>query len=300
MKQFKIEQENANLRLDKAIANEYPDLSRTNIQRLIEENKVWVNKKNQKASYKVSIEDKIEIEEVEAQEIELKPQDIPLDIVYEDNDIIVVNKQKGLVVHPANGNQDGTLVNGIMAICKDTLSGIGGKIRPGIVHRLDKDTSGLIIIAKNDKAHINLSEQIKNREVKKTYLALVRGVIKENDATINMPISRSTKDRKKMAVVKSGKEAITRYNNYTFLEVKIETGRTHQIRVHMSQIGYPIVGDMVYSNGRNPFAVEGQMLHAAKLSFKHPITNKELNLETPLPKYFLDILDKLDNDIKIM
>ena len=269
MKQFKIEQENANLRLDKAIANEYPDLSRTNIQRLIEENKVWVNKKNQKASYKVSIEDKIEIEEVEAQEIELKPQDIPLDIVYEDNDIIVVNKQKGLVVHPANGNQDGTLVNGIMAICKDTLSGIGGKIRPGIVHRLDKDTSGLIIIAKNDKAHINLSEQIKNREVKKTYLALVRGVIK-------------------------------RYNNYTFLEVKIETGRTHQIRVHMSQIGYPIVGDMVYSNGRNPFAVEGQMLHAAKLSFKHPITNKELNLETPLPKYFLDILDKLDNDIKIM
>lgn len=306
MKQFKIEQENANLRLDKAIANEYPDLSRTNIQRLIEENKVWVNKKNQKASYKVSIEDKIEIEEVEAQEIELKPQDIPLDIVYEDNDIIVVNKQKGLVVHPANGNQDGTLVNGIMAICKDTLSGIGGKIRPGIVHRLDKDTSGLIIIAKNDKAHINLSEQIKNREVKKTYLALVRGVIKENDATINMPISRSTKDRKKMAVSKTGKEAIThfkvlkRYNNYTFLEVKIETGRTHQIRVHMSQIGYPIVGDMVYSNGRNPFAVEGQMLHAAKLSFKHPITNKELNLETPLPKYFLDILDKLDNDIKIM
>lgn len=306
MKQFKIEQENANLRLDKAIANEYPDLSRTNIQRLIEENKVWVNKKNQKASYKVSIEDKIEIEEVEAQEIELKPQDIPLDIVYEDNDIIVVNKQKGLVVHPANGNPDGTLVNGIMAICKDTLSGIGGKIRPGIVHRLDKDTSGLIIIAKNDKAHINLSEQIKNREVKKTYLALVRGVIKENDATINMPISRSTKDRKKMAVSKTGKEAIThfkvlkRYNNYTFLEVKIETGRTHQIRVHMSQIGYPIVGDMVYSNGRNPFAVEGQMLHAAKLSFKHPITNKELNLETPLPKYFLDILDKLDNDIKIM
>lgn len=303
MKQFKVEIEQTNLRLDKAIASRYPDLSRTNIQRLIEDNKVWVNKKNQKASYKLVIDDEIEIEEIEAQEIELKPQNIPLDIIYEDNDIIVINKQKGLVVHPANGNPDGTLVNGIMAICKDSLSGIGGKIRPGIVHRLDKDTSGLIIVAKNDKAHINLSEQIKNREVKKTYLALVRGVIKENEASINMPIARSTKDRKKMAVSKNGKEALThfkvlkRYNNYTYIEVKIETGRTHQIRVHMSQIGYPIVGDIVYSNGKNPFGVEGQMLHAAKLNFKHPITNKELNLEAPLPKYFLDVLDKLDNDV---
>lgn len=255
-----------------------------------------------KSSAKVKQGDIVEIEEVEAKEIELKPQDIPLDIIYEDSDIIVVNKQKGLVVHPANGNPDGTLVNAIMNICKDSLSGIGGEIRPGIVHRLDKDTSGLIIIAKNDKAHINLSEQIKNREVKKTYIALVRGVISENEATINMPIARSTKDRKKMAVSKDGKNAIThfkvlkRYDKYTLVEVKIETGRTHQIRVHMSHIGYPIVGDVVYSNGKNPFGVIGQMLHSQKLTFKHPITNEELNLEAPLPTYFIEVLNKLDNE----
>lgn len=255
-----------------------------------------------KSSLKVKQGDIVGIEEVEAKEIELKPQDIPLDIIYEDDDIIVVNKQKGLVVHPANGNPDGTLVNAIMNICKDSLSGIGGEIRPGIVHRLDKDTSGLIIIAKNDKAHINLSEQIKNREVKKTYIALVRGVISENEATINMPIARSTKDRKKMAVSKDGKNAIThfkvlkRYDKYTLVEVKIETGRTHQIRVHMSYIGYPIVGDVVYSNGKNPFGVIGQMLHSQKLEFIHPITNKELSLEAPLPTYFMDILNKLDNE----
>lgn len=300
MKQFVVKQEQANLRLDKVIANEYSELSRTNIQKLIEEDKVLVNDKIQKASYKVSIGDNIQIEEVQAKEIDLKPQDIPLDIIYEDDDIIVVNKQKGLVVHPANGNPDGTLVNAIMAICKDSLSGIGGEIRPGIVHRLDKDTSGLIIIAKNDKAHINLSEKIKNREIKKTYIALVRGVIKENEATIDMPIGRSTKDRKKMAVSKNGKNAIThfkvmkRYDKYTLVEVKIETGRTHQIRVHMSEIGYPIIGDAVYSNGKNPFGVEGQMLHAAKLTFKHPITNKELTLEAPLPEYFLNVLNELD------
>lgn len=299
MKEFVVEEEYAGLRLDKAIALKYTDLSRTNIQRLIEEDKIFINDKKAKASYKVELGDKIQVEEIEAKEISLKPQDIPLDIIYEDNDIIVVNKQKGLVVHPANGNPDGTLVNAIMNICKDSLSGIGGEIRPGIVHRLDKDTSGLIIIAKNDKAHIHLSEQIKNHEVKKTYIALVRGNVKENEATINMPIGRSTKDRKKMAVSKNGKNAIThfkvikRYENYTLLEIKIETGRTHQIRVHMSYIGYPVVGDAVYSNGKNPFGVTGQMLHAKNLVFKHPITNKELNLEAPLPEYFKEILDKL-------
>lgn len=186
-----------------------------------------------------------------------------------------------------------------MAKCKDSLSGIGGKIRPGIVHRIDKDTSGLVIIAKNDKAHIDISNQIKNREVLKIYVALTRGVIKENSAEINMPIGRSTKDRKKMAVDKKGKEAITefkvleRYQGYTYVELKIKTGRTHQIRVHMSEIGYPIVGDAVYSNGKNPFGVTGQMLHAKVLEFKHPTTGEIMRFEAPLPEYFQEVLDKL-------
>ena len=192
-----------------------------------------------------------------------------------------------------------------MAICKGSLSGIGGEIRPGIVHRLDKDTSGIIIIAKNDEAHINLSEQIKNREVKKTYIALVRGFVKENEATINMPIGRSPKDRKKMAVVKNGKNAIThikvleRFNNYTLLQVNIETGRTHQIRVHLSEIGYPIVGDYTYSNGKNEFGIVGQCLHAKSLKFRHPITNKEMYLEAELPQYFKDVIKKLEETNKV-
>lgn len=198
------------------------------------------------------------------------------------------------------GNPDGTLVNAVMAKCKGSLSGIGGKIRPGVVHRIDKDTSGLVIIAKNDKAHIDISDQIKNREVKKTYLALVRGNIKENEAVINMPIGRSSKDRKKMAVDKKGKEAITefkvlkRYDGFTYIEVNIKTGRTHQIRVHMAEIGYPIVGDEVYSNGRNPFNVKGQMLHAKELEFVHPTTKKSVKFEAPLPEYFKNVLKELD------
>ena len=216
-------------------------------------------------------------------------------------DIVVVNKPKGMVVHPANGNPDGTLVNAIMNICKDSLSGIGGEIRPGIVHRIDKDTSGLLIVAKNDRAQINLSEQIKNREITKKYVALVRGVIKENNATIDMPIGRSDKDRKKMAVRRDGKSAVThfdvvkRYNGYTYLDIKIDTGRTHQIRVHMAEIGYPIVGDSVYSNGKNPFNVTGQMLHARTLEFKHPITGEILKLEAQLPEYFKEVLDLLED-----
>ena len=287
-------------RLDKAIKNQETEISRTRLQKLIEEGKVKVNGKIEKNSYIVKTGDKILIEEEEPEEIELEPQEIPLDIIYEDNDIIVINKPKGLVVHPGNGNPDHTLVNAVMARCKGSLSGIGGKIRPGIVHRLDKDTSGLIIVAKNDKAHIGLSEQLKNKEIKKTYIALVRGNIQENEATIQMPIGRSTKDRKKMAVTKKGKEAIThfkvlkRYGKYTLLEVKIETGRTHQIRVHMAEIGHPVVGDMVYSNGKNEFGVEGQMLHAKQLEFKHPITQKEIKLIAPLPKYFEEILGKLE------
>ena len=231
MKEYIVENEDVNKRIDSYLSSINEELSRVAIQRLIDKGKILVNGKKIKHSYKVQENDKIILEEEIPQEIELKAQDIPIEIIYEDNDIIVVNKPKGLVVHPANGNPDGTLVNALMAICKDSLSGIGGEIRPGIVHRLDKDTSGIIIVAKNDKAHINLSEQIKNHEVKKTYIALVRGIVKENEATINMPIGRSQKDRKKMAVVKNGKEAITHFkvlerfnkDNCTLLEVNIET-----------------------------------------------------------------------------
>ena len=298
MKEYIVSQEEKGKRLDTYIPSVDTDITRTSAQRLIEDGNILVNGKNAKVSYKIQENDKISVEIPEPKQIELKAQNIPIEIIYEDSDIIVVNKPKGMVVHPANGNPDGTLVNAIMAICKDSLSGIGGEIRPGIVHRIDKDTSGLLIVAKNDNAHVKMSEQIKNHEVKKTYIALVRGVFKENEATIDMPIGRSTSDRKKMAVNKNGKNAIThikvlkRFDKYTLLKVNIETGRTHQIRVHLSHIGYPIVGDYTYSNGKNEFDVIGQCLHAQKLEFKHPITQKDMCLEAELPQYFKDILDK--------
>lgn len=285
-------------RIDKYIADK-EELSRVMTKRLIDEENILVNDKKVKSSYIVQKGDKITINIPEIKEVDLKAQEIPLDIIYEDTDIVVVNKAKGMVVHPAAGNPDGTLVNAIMAHCKGNLSGIGGELRPGIVHRLDKDTSGLLIIAKNDKAHLQMSEQIQKRQVKKTYLALVRGVIAENEATIKMPIGRSTKDRKKMAVTKNGKEAIThfkvleRFKDYTYLQVRIETGRTHQIRVHMAEIGHPVVGDMVYSNGKNEFGIEGQMLHAKSLDFNHPITEEPMHLEAPLPEYFEEVLEEL-------
>ena len=299
MKTYKVEEIG---RLDKVVSNLEQNISREAIQRMVKTGKILVNGKQEKASYKTTVGDVITLEEEIPEEIELKPQEMPLDIIYEDEDMLVINKEKGIVVHPGNGNPDGTLANAVMAKCKGSLSGIGGKIRPGIVHRIDKDTSGLIIVAKNDTAHLNLSKQIQDRKVKKTYIALVRGVIKENEATINMPIGRSSKDRKKMAVTKDGKEAIThfkvlkRYNGFTLLEVKIETGRTHQSRVHLSEIGYPIVGDEVYSNGKNPFGVKGQMLHAEKLELKHPRTGKDLTFEAPVPKYFENIINQLEKE----
>jgi len=296
-----VNEELEGVRLDKYIAENQDKFSREQVQKLIEDTYVEVNGRYQKSSYKVKNGDIIKIDEPEVKEATVEAQELPLDIVYEDNDILVVNKAKGMVVHPGNGNPDNTLVNAVLAHCKDSLSGIGGVVRPGIVHRIDKDTSGLLIVAKNDKAHINMSEQIKNHEVKKTYIALVRGNIKENEAKIDMPISRSKTDRVKMAVDKKGKSAITyfkvleRFGDYTLIEVQIETGRTHQIRVHMAQIGFPIVGDFVYSNGKNPFNVVGQMLHSQKLDFKHPITGKDMHLEAPLPEYFEEVIQILRN-----
>ncbi len=296
-----VDEINKGKRLDSYISDSMDKISRSFAQKLIENQKVTINGKTVKASYKVCIGDNVEVDVPEAQDTRLKAQDIPVEVVYEDKDIIVVNKPKGMVVHPANGNPDGTLVNAILAMCKDSLSGIGGEIRPGIVHRLDKDTSGLLIIAKNDEAHVKMSKQIQDRLVTKKYIALVKGVVKDDEATIDMPIARSKVDRKKMAVDKDGKQAVThfkvikRYRGYTLLEIKIDTGRTHQIRVHMAKIGYPVVGDMVYSNGKNEFGIEGQMLHAKSLEFSHPITGKKMHLEAPLPEYFTKVLEELDS-----
>lgn len=302
MQKIVINDNYKNERLDKVVSAIDSTITRTMAKKLIEDGNILVNNVKQKPSYTTSLNDIILIDKPEATETTLEAQDIPVPIIYEDEDIIVVNKPKGMVVHPANGNPDGTLVNAILNICKGSLSGIGGEIRPGIVHRLDKDTSGIIIIAKNDLAHVKMSEQIQNRKVIKKYIALVRGVIPENEATIDMPIGRSTKDRKKMAVNKNGKKAVThfkvikRFEKYTLLDIKIDTGRTHQIRVHLAEIGYPVIGDEVYSNGKNEFGVKGQMLHAKSLEFEHPITNKKLYLEADIPDYFKEILKKLEQN----
>ncbi len=298
-----ITEQNQKLRLDAYVAKIEGNITRSMAQKLITKGNILVNGSKKKESYKIKQGDEILIEIEEPKEASIKSQDIALDIVYEDNDILVVNKSKGMVVHPGNGNMDGTLVNAVLSYCKDSLSGIGGEIRPGIVHRLDKDTSGLIVVAKNDNAHVNISNQIKNHSVTKIYTALVKGNISENEATIDMPIGRSNIDRKKMAVKKDGKEAVShikvikRYGDYTLIHVKIDTGRTHQIRVHMSQIGHPVVGDEVYSNGKNEFGVHGQMLHSTILEFTHPNSKERMHLEAELPQYFKDVLELLDNRV---
>ncbi len=294
-----------NIRIDKYISM-YTDLTRNHVQTLFENDNVLVNDKKVKLSYKVNINDKIYIEIPESKVLEVVAQDIDLDILYEDDDIIVVNKPKGMVVHPANGNYEGTLVNAILGHAQDSLSSINGVIRPGIVHRIDKDTTGVLVIAKNDNSHNNLAKQFKDHTINRIYIALVRGELDKDEGTIDMPIARNKKDRKKMSADLQGKNAVThfkvleRFEKYTLVELKLETGRTHQIRVHMTQIGYPLIGDSIYSNGKNEFGVKGQMLHAQKLGFIHPTKNEYMEFNTNLPEEFENVLEILrkreDND----
>lgn len=293
-----------NERLDSYIAKEIDEVSRSFVQKLIKEGLVLVNGKVKKPSYLVEEGDYIKVEFPKPKKLEIIPEDIPLDIVFQDEDLVIINKPQDMVVHPAPGNYSGTLVNGLLFHI-DNLSSINGIIRPGIVHRLDKDTSGLLIVAKNDNSHRFLSEELKQRKIKRYYIALVHGVMNKDEGTINAPIGRHPIERKKMAVTnKNSKEAIThykvldRFNNYTLVEVNLQTGRTHQIRVHMAHINYPIVGDPVYSRSKNEFGLEKQMLHAYKLGFIHPTTKEYMEFNTDLPLYFKNIIDKLENKRK--
>lgn len=285
-------------RIDKYLNSQFEEFTRTQIQLMIEEGLIKVNDKIIKSNYKLKINDNIEITIKDPEATDIMPQDIPLDIYYEDSDIIVVNKPSGMVVHPAIGNYKDTLVNALLFHCKD-LSGINGEIRAGIVHRIDKDTSGLLVACKNDLAHKNLSQQFIDHKVNKIYYALVNGVINHNIGLINAPIGRNPESRQQMAVVENGKESIThfkvleRFKKHTLVEVKLETGRTHQIRVHMKYIGFPLVGDPVYGL-RKVEGTNGQLLHAKKLEFHHPRTNEFLSFECPLPDYFEQYL----NDIR--
>ena len=298
---FEVAYEHEGERLDKYLSIIYPDLSRSFFQKIIKENGVTVNEKPEKASYRMSMEDLVEITIPDAVETPILAEDIPLDILYEDDDVIIVNKPKNMVVHPSAGHYSGTLVNAIMFHCKDSLSGINGAIRPGIVHRIDKDTTGSLIVCKNDEAHIHIAEQIKAHSVNRIYEGIVYGNVKEDEGTIEGPIGRHPIDRKKMAINESnGKPAIThykvleRFGNYTYMQFKLETGRTHQIRVHMSSIGHPLLGDELYASGKTAFKnLQGQTLHAKTIGFIHPKTGEYLEIEAPLPEYFQKLLLQL-------
>ena len=290
---------NAGKRLDAWLAKELPELSRTYIQKLIEEGQVLVNNQGVPANYKVKNGDVLEVAVPPPVDLEVKAQDIPLEVIYEDQDVLVINKPSGMVVHPAHGNYEGTMVNALLARCQD-LSGIGGVNRPGIVHRIDKDTSGLLMVAKNDLAHQGLTQQIKDHQVIRRYLALVHGQVQEPAGRVETPIGRHPNDRKKMAVVtRNGKMAIThyrvleRFREYTLIEARLETGRTHQIRVHLAYIGHPVAGDPVYGHRRPHLGLSGQALHAGVLGFKHPRTGEDLEFSVPVPEYFQVILAEL-------
>lgn len=295
---FQISEEHNGKRIDKYLSSVLDGKSRSYIQGVIDEEKVNVNGKIVKSNYKLKTKDVVDLEIPEPTELKVTPENIPLDILYEDKDVIVVNKPQGMVVHPAPGAYDGTMVNALLYHCKD-LSGINGIIRPGIVHRIDKDTSGILVVAKNDNAHNILAEQLKDHSMTREYYALVEGVIKEDEGTINRPLARHPKERIKIAVVEGGREAIThfsvieRFKENTLVRCILETGRTHQIRVHMAYIGHPLVGDPVYGYKKQKFKLQGQMLHAKVLGFIHPSTKEYIRFESPLPDYFEDVLNKL-------
>lgn len=299
---FTVENTEQGKRLDAFLKEVFEDSSRTFFQGLITAGEVLVNDKPTKANYKVREKDAVYVQIPEPINLTIEPQAMDLDIVYEDSDVLVVNKPAGLVVHPAHGHYSDTLVNGLLAHCHD-LSGINGVLRPGIVHRIDKDTSGLLMVAKNDAAHQSLAEQLKAHTVKRAYYALVHGVIPEPEGLVDAPIGRHPIDRKKMAVNLAGKEARThyyvkeRFQNYTLVECRLETGRTHQIRVHLAYIGHPLVGDELYTNRKNNLGFSGQALHAYKLGFVHPGTKEEMCFEAKLPEYFSDNLDKLRKEM---
>jgi 23S rRNA pseudouridine1911/1915/1917 synthase len=296
---LQVTAEESGERIDALLARFLPTLSRSAAQRLLEEGRVLLSDRPVKKNYRAVAGDRFTVSLPEAEEIPLVPQDIPLDVVFEDDDVIVVNKPRGLVVHPAPGHPDGTLVNALLWHCGDSLSGVGGEKRPGIVHRIDKDTSGLLIAAKNDLAHQALSAQLQDRSLSRTYEAVVRGNLREAAGTVDRPIGRHPTDRKRMAVVPGGRPAVThwavidRYKGYTHVRCKLETGRTHQIRVHMASIGHPLLGDGIYGAPSPEKGLEGQCLHARALQFVHPRSGERVELETPLPPYFLEVLSKL-------
>lgn len=297
---FTVENEEGE-RIDKYLAEMLEDKSRSYIQKLIKEKLVYVNEKPVKANYRLVLGDRVELSIPEIKEPDIAAEDLSLDILYEDKDVIVVNKPKQMVVHPAPGHYSGTLVNGLMYHCREELSGINGTMRPGIVHRIDMDTTGSLIVCKNDVAHQSLSEQLKEHSINRIYVALVHGNIKEEEGTVNAPIGRHPTERKKMSTqAKNGRTAIThykvlqRYGNYTYIQCKLETGRTHQIRVHMASIGHPLVGDQVYGPKKCPFPkLIGQTLHAKTLGFMHPTTGEYIEVEAPMPEYFENLLKQL-------
>ncbi len=301
--EFVVTDEYEGLRIDKLISELMDSLSRSYIKKLIDDDKVKCNGKDIKASYIVSEGDRIELEIPPLQVPEIVPQDIPLDILYEDDDVLVVNKPKDMVVHPAAGHYEGTIVNAVMYHCRDNLSGINGVMRPGIVHRIDKDTTGSVIICKNDNAHIKIAEQLKEHSINRVYHAICYGIIEEDEGDIDASIGRSQSDRKKMAVVKTGgKTAFTHFkvikrfeeDKMIYIECRLKTGRTHQIRVHMAHIGHPLLGDEVYAPSRkSKFKLNGQCLHAKTLGFIHPTTGEYVEVDAPLPEYFSHLIEIL-------